>query len=186
VLEQHRRHHWADQDHDLAWTVAVIEGRTEDEVVTLYGGTPGRPTGLLTFEQAWVPQDDFGRYFHLQTLTLGRHVVAIENNGWTGKSADLAQRVSAKHGRFFSVHWSPVATHITQAADGTIIADFEPLDAAPPEQPGDRLPPWLNTVSFTADGLRSTMLVAMEQQTGLAFDRQWLSTPLPTYRIPAG
>lgn len=185
MLEQYRRYRWVDEDQDLSWTVAAIEGLSEADVVTLYGGDPARPRGSCTFEQAGIPQDDFGKYFHLQTVTRGRHVVAIENNGWIGRSAELAQRVSSPSSKFFSVYWSPVATHITQAEHGNLVADFEPLDAAPPEQPGERLPSWLSEVIFTADGLRSTMLVAMEKQTGLVFDRRWLEQPLPTYRIDA-
>lgn len=43
--------------------MAVIHGRTESEVVTVYGGDP------IPFADALVTDEDFGTWFYLQTVT---------------------------------------------------------------------------------------------------------------------
>ena len=43
---------WADVAHDLAWTLAVIRGRTDDELRDAYGAD-GEPEPL-TFDAAFV------------------------------------------------------------------------------------------------------------------------------------
>ena len=132
----------ADDDDDLAWTVAVVGGRTKAEVVLAYGGDPERPIGSLRFDATFdlVPEDDLGRYFFIQTLTDGDHVVVLENNGWAGADAGLACRVSRDGGTFFSVYWSPSGTRIVQAADGVLVADFDPLFVGQPAGAGDTYP----------------------------------------------
>jgi len=45
-------------------------------------------------------------------------------------------------------------------------------------------PQWITGVTIDLDRLRSTALALMEQQTGLALDREWLNEKRPTYRIP--
>jgi Family of unknown function (DUF6461) len=167
--------------------VAVVDGSGEAEVIRAYGGEPHRSAGALPFDAVLnlVPEEDLGKYSFAQTLVHAGHVVVIENNGWAGKDTELAQRAS-HGGRFVSVYWSPTGTRVVEAIGGTLTADFDPLyttdDAAEPPA-GETYPEWLNDVSFPMDHLQAAMLDALEQRTGVAFERDWLSLQLETYRV---
>lgn len=181
------RYRWVDDpDLDLAWTVATITGRTADEVVQTYGGDPADPVGELTYEGAGVPYDDFGKYFHLQILVPDGHVVAIENNGWSGTLPETGRRASANGAAFFSVYWSPSADRLMQAVDGTVTAYFNPLRYDPADDRFDVYPAWAAGAGLEHDGTDAgpICMALMEQQTGLAFQPEWLDLALPTYRIP--
>lgn len=45
------------------------------------------------------------------------------------------------------------------------------------------MPQWAHEAVFAADGLRAAMLLAMEEQAGVGFERGWLSMELPTYNV---
>lgn len=181
------KYEWFDTAYDLSWTVAVIEGRAADDVVRVYGGDPEQPAGTWTYRQATVPETEFGHYFHVQTLTHDRYVVAIENNGWSGSIPEIARRASQGKARYLSVYWNVNGmSNITQAENGRVIAYFDPLYVEEGEGPqdGEIYPEWIKGLTIDAGHVRSTALALVEQQTGLAFDRSWLDTALPTYRIP--
>ncbi|SDD70631.1 DUF6461 domain-containing protein [Actinokineospora iranica] len=176
---------WVDTAYDLALTVAVIEGSTTDELVSVYGGKPGEPVGLLSFAESEVPEQDFGHYFTLRVRERGSHLIAVENNGWSGSVPEIARRASHNGGRFFSVYWNVNGlSHIVQAIDGKIVAYLEPLFANREPQVGEVYPDWLHGNDFDPEHYKSASLAAMEDQTGIAFDRAWLDENLPTYRIP--
>lgn len=184
------RYAWADDDHGVgridSWTVAVVEGRSAEDVIRIYGGNPDRPVGECYFAQLYYLQGDerSGYKFHLQVLASGDHVVALENSGYTGNLPEIARRCSAGGGRFFSVYWSLSSLpQLTQAIDGQVTAYFE---LCPGEEPytGKPAPPWIKDINVDVENLRSTSLALMEQQTGLVFDRDWLTEVRPTYRIP--
>jgi hypothetical protein len=184
-LEQVRRYAWADEDTNLAWTLAVVSGRTPDDVVRAYGGDPGKQAALSPFPAAQVPPDELGAYSLLQVRQLGHHVVAIENNGWRGKSIEVAERAS-EGGDFLSVFWNLNANYkLTQAADGKLLAHFDPLTVQHPAPVGETYPDWITDVVFTDDNLHAVLLAVIEHQTGLAVDPAWLTDPVPTYRISA-
>jgi hypothetical protein len=187
MLERHERYLWADNDFDLAWTVAAIEGTTAQDAVAAYsGGEPAEPVGQMEFGRAYVPEDDLGDYFIIQVMLHGRRIVVIENNGWLGTNRQIAQRASSAGGRFFSVYWSPSGDRIVQAINGELVASFEPLSIGDTSSEGDTHPEWLRDTVFSTEGLHSTMLAVLEEQTGIAFDPQWLRKELQTYRIPGG
>jgi hypothetical protein len=184
MRELRDKYAWADADYDLAWTVAVIQGRTADAVLALYGGGRAAKLGDLTFSAANADRNEhFDEYAVLQLLVRDQLVVAIEPNGWTGNIPEIARRVSAGGGDFFSVYWSPAAFQIVQAKDGQIVASFDPNFIGLPAGANDLLPGWVGDDDFPLDHLKSSCLAAVEQQTGVAFDRGWLGEPLPTYRI---
>lgn len=185
MLGHRERYLWVDDDFDLAWTVAVIEGVTEQATVAAYSGDQqAEPVGQLEFAQAHVAEDDLGGYFLIQVMSFGRHILVIENNGWLGADRDVARRVSGVGGRFFGLYWSPTGDRIIQAIDGELVAWVEPLSIGDARGEGDIYPDWLRDIVFTTEGLHSTMLAVMERQTGLAFNQEWLHERLPTYRIP--
>lgn len=184
MLVERERYLWVDDELDLSWTVAVIDGATEQTAVAAYsGGRRSEFVGRREFAQAYVSEDDLGEYFLIQVIPQGRRIVVLENNGWLGTNREVAQRASSARGRFFSVYWSPSGDRIVQAADGEILAWFDPLSAGGTCGGGDIYPGWLRDVVFSTDGLHSTMLAVLEWQTGQGFSRRWLHEELPTYRI---
>ncbi|WP_253835992.1 DUF6461 domain-containing protein [Actinokineospora globicatena] len=181
-----RRYRWADEDRDLAWTLGVVAGRSVDEVVAAYGGGAGQVGERLVFAGAQVGAGELGAVSLVQVLEVGEYVVAVENNGWRGKDVGVARRASAAGGGFISVFWNLNANYkVTQAADGELLASFDPLTVQHPPPPGEVYPPWITEVVFTDTGLHAALLAVVEHQTGLVIDRGWLTTPLPTYRVPA-
>lgn len=175
---------WIKEYDTLGWTAAVIQGRTEPEVVSLYGGDPTKPCEPRPFPDAVVPEADFGRWFYLQTVTTDRFVVAIENNGWTGTLPEIGRRASAQGGRYFSVYWTAEGRwRILQAEDGEVTAYFDVVRAVHQSDPFDKLPSWIEEVDLSDENLEATCLAIMEQQTGVAFDSTWLQRDLATYHI---
>lgn len=175
---------WADEDYDLAWTVAVIQGMDPGYLLAAYGGSPAGQLGQLTFAEATKQRNDhFDDYGVLQLLEHERWLLAIEPNGWTGNLPEIARRCSTA-GSFFSVYWSPAAFQILQARDGQVTARFDPNFIGLPAGANDRLPGWVGDDDFPLEHLKAACLAAMEAQTGLAFDRGWLDTELPTFRVP--
>lgn len=183
-----RRYAWAKDIKLEAWTVAVIERRAIDDVIQIYGGDPAAPVGELTFtgvDEYRGPQLDHLE-FYLQILTHHEHVVAIENDGFSGSFPEIARRCSAGGGHFFSVYWNVNAFGmVTQAIDGTITANFEMIAPTAPEaDQWERRPDWAIGPETDIEVVRQTCMARLEQQTGVAVDPAWLREAWPTYRIP--
>jgi hypothetical protein len=128
--------------------------------------------------------EHFDEYSVVQISTHQHYGVAIEPNGWTGNVPEIARRASADGGHFFSVYWSPSAFQIVEAKDGQVTASFDPNFIGLPGGANDLLPGWVADDDFSLEHLKASCLAALEQQTGLAFERAWLDAKLPTYRIP--
>jgi uncharacterized protein DUF6461 len=180
-------YHWTKKIE--AWTVAVTEGRTPEEVLRIYGGSPERSMGEFTAAELDARQrlQDDHRDFYLRILCVGDRVVALENNGYSGAFPEIARRCSADGGRFFSVYWSIAgAGTVTQAVDGAIVANFEPIfPIEPEEQEWERRPEWAIGPEVDVELARQTCLAQLEQQTGVAVLESWLRGRHPTYPIPA-
>lgn len=137
------RYAWADEDDDLAWTVSAVKVRSELDVVRIFGGEV--VAEMKTFRQARVPEDEFGDWFYLRTLTAGDHVVAVENNGWSGSVPEIARCGLADGGDFFSVYWNVNGLYqVLQAHDGRVEACFNPMFIGKPAGTHDLLPAWLD------------------------------------------
>jgi hypothetical protein len=176
---------WIQEYDTLAWTVAVVHGRTEPDVVAVYGGDSADALEPRPFDDVVVSDEDFGTWFYLQTVTTETAVVAIENNGWSGTVPEIARRASAGSGRFLGIHWNVEGRwRILQANGGQVTAYFDVAMAADGMDSFDTLPDWLADVDLSDDSLDATCLAILEQQTGVAFEPSWLTVPLPTYRIP--
>jgi hypothetical protein len=185
MRELSAKYAWADKDYDLAWTVGVFENFAADAMLALYEASPADQLGDMTFDDAMTLRNEhFDEYSVVQIKTYRYYGVAIEPNGWTGNVLEIARRASAGGGHFFSVYWSPSAFQILEAKDGQVTASFDPNFIGLPAGANDLLPGWVGDNDFPLEHLRASCLAAMEQQTGLAFDRDWLDTKLPTYRIP--
>jgi hypothetical protein len=173
-----------------AWTVAVIEGCPAQDVIRIYGGNPDDSIGDYLFAQMsglQGPGEPEPLQFHVQVIDQGRHVVAIENNGWTGSLPEIARRCSVEGGRFFSVYWNVNAYGtVAQAVDGEVTAYFSslyPISSEPP-QPGDIRPEWAIGPGVDVELAWPVCFALLEEQTGVAFDPKWLSEQRPTYTIP--
>ncbi|WP_104482824.1 DUF6461 domain-containing protein [Actinokineospora auranticolor] len=180
------RYAWADTAFDLAWTLAVTTGRTEQEVLAAYGVRDDAQPTDLTFEAALEQRNEhFDDYGLLQLTRRGQHLLAIEPNGWVGNAPEVARTLSRPSGVFLSVYWSANGDHqIVQARDGQLTARFDPTFIGQPAGANDMLPGWCEPEDFPLDHLKSASLAAVERVTGLAFDDSWLTAPVPTYRLP--
>ncbi|MFT7837352.1 hypothetical protein Q5530_14485 [Saccharothrix sp. BKS2] len=168
---------------DVVLTFAVVKGSTVREVVRAYGGDPAQSRLMTTLEAENAALDDPG-FFRIQVSEHQEHVIALENNGWSGTVPGIARRACADGATFFSVHWNVNGLfRITEAAGSEVTAYFDPVrvDAG---DPGDLVPDWATAVPFEVGKLRATSLAVVEQRTGVAFDQAWLAARLPTYRIP--
>lgn len=98
----------------------------------------------------------------------------------------VISRCSSDGGWFFSVYWNVnAAGMVTQAIDGRITAHFEPLyPMAPDVQPWERRPEWAIGPEVELGLTRQGCMAQLEQQTGLEIRQEWLTEPLPTYRVP--
>jgi hypothetical protein len=190
-----------------AFTVAVVAGRSVEDVVRVYGGDPAAPHGELAFAEVdrhlralygsasieelvghlcalYYDESTFGR--GLQVLEGNEWVAAIENGGYSGSFPEIARRCSAGGRSFFSVHWDIHASGmVTQAVDGVITARFESLYPVTPELRGnDRRPAWAIGPDVDVEDVWPTCLAQLEQQAGVVIEESWLHCPLPTFRIP--
>lgn len=166
-----------------AWTVAVVKGRTVEEVVRLYGGEPAVPVGELTFAGVDGIRVDTG--FHLQVVRRGDVVVAIENDGYSGAFPEIVRRGSGG-GEFFSVYWNiHAAGMVTQAIGGVVTARFESLFPVEPEpRAADVRPDWAVGPRVEPALAFPVCMALLEQQAGVAVEHRWLLEPQVTYQIP--
>lgn len=170
-----------------AWTVAVAIGTTRHELVRIYGGDPDDPIGEYLFSQmADLGGDPDSLKFHMQVIETGEHVVAVENNGWSGSHTEIARQCSADGRSFFSVYWNVNSFGLlTQAVNGKVTARFEFLyPIAPTKAAGEIRPSWAIGEETDLTAARQTCFTLLENQTGVAIDPYWLGAQRPTYRIP--
>lgn len=170
------------------WTVSVMRRRPVDEVVQIYGGGEATPMGELVFADMDRHRGpDLSRVeLFVQVLACGEHTVTLEHNGWSGAFPEIARRCSAGDAWFFSVFWNiNAAGMVTQAVDGVVVAYFESLFSIWPEpRGGDRRPEWAIGPEAESGIAWQVCMAQLEQQTGVVVERQWLTEPFPTYRIP--
>ncbi|WP_158840539.1 DUF6461 domain-containing protein [Saccharothrix deserti] len=168
---------------DVVLTFAVIQDSTTEDVVYVYGGDPARSQLMTTIEAEDAALDDPG-FFYIQVFEHQEHIIALENNGWSGTVPEIARRASAGDSTFFSVHWNVNGLfRVTAAEGGKVTASFDPMrvDA---DDPGDLVPRWAADGPFEIGKLRAASLAVAERRTGVAFDQAWTVAKLPTYRIP--
>lgn len=173
-----------------ALTVAVIHGRTADDVLRSYGADPDRPLGDFPFAQAddvrQLGNDGGESNLMILHTEAAPAVIALENNGYSGAVPEIARRCSAGGGRFFSVYWNVNAFGtVIEAIDGTVTAYFEYLHPiAPKVALGEKRPSWAIGEKLDVSVAEAACFALMEQRTGVALDRYWLNEPRPVYAIP--
>ncbi|MDQ3401925.1 MAG: DUF6461 domain-containing protein [Actinomycetota bacterium] len=174
---------------DLVWCVSVVDGTSEGSVISAFGGDPSATEGMMTSREAEEKMrrtvNEFGDFFLCQAFTSGRHVIVLENNGYSGSIPEIARRASADSGSYFSYFRNVNGdSSIVQARNGRILACFDPMLVDDGPQVGDVYPDWAHGVRFEPGSSRATCFALMERQTGLEFDPAWFDAELPTYRIP--
>ncbi|TDQ01318.1 DUF6461 domain-containing protein [Labedaea rhizosphaerae] len=170
-----RRYAWADEDPDLAWTVAVVRGRSADEVVRAYGGDPTDPPRTMAFREAVVSHEELGRSSWLLVHEDDGAVIVLENNGWFGTREAVAKQASAGGGHFMSVHWDLNANHqLLAAIDGELVTSFDPLLV-------EHQPEWLDDVVLDDESLHAVLLAVLAERTGVVAQRQWLTAEFRAY-----
>lgn len=139
-----RKYGWAREIE--AWTVAVIADKIAADVAAVYGAKGDSLVGDHNFGQLrdLQGQDPLELRHHVQIFEHDRHVVTVENNGWSGSHPEIARRSSTESGHFFSVYWNVNAFGlVTEAKDSAITARFEMLyPIAPSQESGEIRPPW--------------------------------------------
>lgn len=180
------RYAWADDPElDLTWCLSVIDGSDEATVVQVFGGDPTQGTPMTFREAEAESSEHFGQFFSAQVFAHGRHVVVIENYGYSGSVPEIARQASQGGGSFFSFHIDMNGSStITQADDGKITAFFEPLFVNDRDLSHPWRPEWAAATNFRLGRVQAASLAALEQQTGLAVERSWLDAKLPAYRLP--
>jgi hypothetical protein len=176
---------WVEEEHDLAWTVAAIRGRSADDVVAAYkaDGDAREVTVRAALAERAEHFDDYGLLQLLDTEDTEDTVVAIEPNGWAGAEIGMAEQLSSRGGYFFAVYWSPSGSQIIEARDGRLVGRFDPAFLGESVGVGDLLPGWVEPEDFPLDHVEASSLAALERRAGVRLARSLLDTPLPTYRL---
>lgn len=177
------RFQWIKDERYDAVTIAVAEGVSEDAVIRTYGGDPGS-SNLALFDQS-VGMTNGDDVFHLQTLTEGGRVVAIENNGWTGAVAEIARRATANGGRFLSVYWNGAIVNFTviYAVDGTIEGWHNDRSCGQGKILSS-VPEWDEGISFQESWSIAPSLALMEYLMGVEIKEEWFAAQQRTTPIP--
>jgi hypothetical protein len=162
-----------------AATVTVVTGSTPEQVVTAFGGDPGRPVPID--EHMWYDAEPW-----VAVLPVDGAVLAVEFNGWQGADPAVLRAASAR-GRAASMYWNVNAlTNLAFARGGEVLDSYEPMgphDSADPEVRAalDGID-WVDYTDRSEKGL-----VAVEEFTGhgiRAEDVERIRAAAVGYRIP--
>jgi hypothetical protein len=199
--EMVRRYGWLRGDERVrggelfeSYTVSVVRGRTEDEVISGFGGDPAAEPQMLTLAEAIEEESAHGGYADdyalLRVVSSGEYVVATEV-GYRGSIPEIARRLSADGGEFFSAYANVNARHqVMHAQDGRVDGRFDPFDVADLEgrgedDPPEELPAWAQDVAFHTYGLDAEAFALMERTMGLPIRAEWFSSRLRTVPLAA-
>jgi hypothetical protein len=199
--EMVRRYGWLDEGEEVlggslfeSYTVSVVRGRTEDEVIRGFGGDPAAEPQMLTFAEAVEEATAHGGYADdyelLGVVSSGEYVVAIEW-GYRGSIPEIARRLSANGGEFFSAYGSINARYqVMHAQDGRVDGRFDPFDVADLEgrgedDPPEELPAWAQDAPFHLGELSAESFALMERTMGLPIRPEWFSSRLRTVPMAA-
>lgn len=175
-----------------AWTreidavcVAVVRGRTEDEVIDGYGGDPAGAAPVAP-DGSWDGAGAGGPVLFVRSVAGA--VLVVEDNGFQGTRPEVLREVTAGGGVLVSAYWNVNAlSQFTLAEGGEVAVAFEAL--SPGERFGtdpDRLLPWMRQAGYRDDGdepggsgedWRAQLLVLLEAVTGVAATGAELAGP---------
>jgi hypothetical protein len=112
-------HRWIDTSSlSAAATVTVVVGRTEDEVITTFGGDPAAPVPLGTTAGPVPP---------LAVLTVDDVVLAVEDNGHQGAKSDTVTALS-RNGKAASLYWNVNGEFVLTIAErGELVFAGDPV-----------------------------------------------------------
>ncbi|HEV8626241.1 MAG TPA: DUF6461 domain-containing protein [Acidimicrobiia bacterium] len=115
-------HLWiTDSSLGVAATITVVTGATIDDVVHGFGADPARSMSMRMRRQIYDIDPPW-----IAVTTVDGGVVAVEDNGWEGRTAPVLEALS-RSGRAASMFWNVNAvTRLSFAQSGTLLASFEP------------------------------------------------------------
>jgi hypothetical protein len=134
----------------MAICVAVVRGRTEDEVIDRYGGDPAG-AAPATLDSAWERGQDGDSVLFVGGA--GGAVLAVEDNGFQGSRPEVLREVTAGGGTMASLFWNVnMLSRFSLAEDGEVIVAFEGLfpDMRSGADP-DRLVPLMRELGFRTE-----------------------------------
>lgn len=173
---------WVNEERYGGITIAVAEGLTEDDLIKIYGGDPAT-SAPSTFDESagYVHGDDV---FFVQTVVVGDHVVAIENNGGTGSVAEIARRVSAGDRRFLSAYLNTAIGHfVVICAVGGVVEGWHNDRSAVAKTP-DAIEEWAEALSSETGWPMAGALALIMSVTGVEVSERWFDLPQRTTPIP--
>ncbi|MGQ0839141.1 hypothetical protein [Actinokineospora sp.] len=184
-----QRFSWVnDQTRYGGFTLAIIDGIAEDDVVRLYGGDPGEYQ-IMTFDESFNMCDETSPCFvrTLTTLTRVRvdgdqvekdtAVIAMENNGWAAKDAAR----TADKGRHFVVYRGGQGqTLVVHTVDGQLVADFEPALMVDGIDVNGTIPAWVNEVDWSWDNIAAAALALAADVMKVDVTEDWFTMPCRT------
>ncbi len=163
-----------------AYCFTVVVGVEPNEVVRRLGADPGL-TAWRTFEECFWKAD--GPQW-AQIGAVDDAVLIAENNGWRGE--EDAERLSVGgHLACFFRNVSAVM-HFVYAADGAIVADFDPLldeRAATHREPA-LVTRAMEGLPFGLFGAERSAMTLLQRLTGVQVTQSWLTTPQRAFPLP--
>jgi hypothetical protein len=164
-----------------AYCFTAVVGVEPDEVVRRLGADPDVST-WRTFEECfWMPD----RPQWAQVGAIDGAVLIAENNGWRGEEDAERLSVGGRLACFFR-NVSAVM-HFVYAADGAVLADFDPLldePAAAHREPA-LVTRAMEGLPFGLFGAEPSAMTLLQRLTGVQVTRTWLTTPQRSILLPA-
>jgi Family of unknown function (DUF6461) len=153
-------------------TITMTTGMAVDEVIHAFGGDPEHPESMTAIGDEQL-EDYTTLIASIAVLDLGNAVVAVEYNGFQGSRGEILGRLS-RQGRAASMYWSEVATRLSFAESGELLASFEPR-IVPPETSHPAVLDALRGIDFEDYRDKDEKgLVAVERFTGGVFTEEAL------------
>ena len=164
-----------------AYCFTAVVGVEPDEVVRRLGADPGL-SARRTFDECFWMTD--GPQW-AQVGVVDDAVLIAENNGWRGEEDAERLSVGGRVACFFrNVN---AEMHFVYAADGAIIADFDPLldeRTAAHREPAV-VTRAMEGLAFGLFGAEPSAMTLLQRLTGVQVTRSWLTTSQRAFLLPA-
>jgi hypothetical protein len=158
-----------------AYCFTALVGLPPEEAIRRLGGDP-TTVDRRTFDECFWPAA--GPQW-VQVGPVGSGVLVAEHNGW--RAEEVVEELSTGARLACFVRDVNAVMRFVYAADGTVLADFDPLvDGARPAA----LDPMLAGLPFGLFAAEASALVLIERLTGVAVTPAWLGHRQPAARLP--
>jgi len=176
---------------DLPYSMTVVEGLDEDEVIRRLGGDP-RATEPMDRRRYWELHlgGDRDEPYFVGVATVGRIVCAVEHNGWSASIPGVLRRLSVGARAFNMLNHIEAKDCVGYAVNGDLLVFEEPWGPLTPLSPGDRRwdASWCDGLSDLDSDvwLRGARLRALaERVMGCRLELGWCTGALRTAAVPS-